>query len=160
MTEEQKRAAYNAVVSALITLGVTDRDALYAAEAAVQCLSKWDAQLLSHAAAEQRRIDENHDREELLAYAAAYTGRGDDCGRLARMVVESIPHINAARLTPAFEAGRASCTCAQAQRRIDDEDRAGYLTEREAYKQRLRADISPEEAAEDYMGDPDEWDDQ
>lgn len=35
------------------------------------------------------------DREELLAYAAAYTGRGDDCGRLARMVVESTPPINA-----------------------------------------------------------------
>lgn len=42
MNEEQKRAAYNAVVGALITLGVTNRDALYAAEAAVQCLSKWE----------------------------------------------------------------------------------------------------------------------
>lgn len=65
-----------------------------------------------------------------------------------------------ARLTPAFEAGRASCTCAQAQHRLDDEDRAGYLTEREAYTRRLRADISPEEAAEELMGDPDEWDGQ
>lgn len=64
------------------------------------------------------------------------------------------------RLMPAFEAGRASCACAHAQQRIDDTDRAGYLTEREAYTQRLRADISPEEAAEELMGDPDEWDDQ
>lgn len=98
MTEEQKRAAYNAVVGALITLGVTNRDALYAAEAAVQCLTKWDAQLLNHAAAEQHRLD--------------------------------------------------------------NEDRAGYLTEREAYTRRLRADISPEEAAEELMSDPDEWDGQ
>lgn len=62
MNEEQKRAAYNAVVGALITLGVTVRDALYAAEAAVQCLSKWDAQLLAQAREQQRRIDdENRD---------------------------------------------------------------------------------------------------
>jgi len=31
--------------------------------------------------------------KELLAYAVAYTGRGDDCGRLARMVVETLPSI-------------------------------------------------------------------
>ncbi len=33
--------------------------------------------------------------KELLAYAEAYTGRGDDCGRLARMVVETLPAIQA-----------------------------------------------------------------
>lgn len=94
MTEEQKRAAYNAVVSALITLGVTVRDALYAAEAAVQCLSKWDAQLLAQAREQQRRVDdENRDlaheadmrelrREQLLADvgddAEAYMGDPDE----------------------------------------------------------------------------------
>ena len=60
MNEEQKRAAYNAVVGALITLGVTNRDALYAAEAAVLCLSKWDAQLLAQA----------HERMEVRLFAS------------------------------------------------------------------------------------------
>lgn len=55
----------------------------------------------------------------------------------------------------------------------EERDLAGEATEREAYLRRLRADISPEEAKqeladreaeqelcdeEDYMGDPDEYD--
>lgn len=55
----------------------------------------------------------------------------------------------------------------------EDRDLAGEATEMEAYRRRLRADISPEEAEldlaardaeqelrddEDYMGDPDEYD--
>jgi len=55
---------------------------------------------------------------------------------------------------------QATSHAAAEQHRLDEEDRAGYLAEREAYTRRLRADISPEEAAEELMGDPDEWDGQ
>lgn len=54
------------------------------------------------------------DREKLLAYAAAYTGRGDDCGRLARMVVESMLPIKADAahqcIAPACGPGCSDCS--------------------------------------------------
>lgn len=103
MTEEQKRAAFNAVMSALITIGATDRDAMYAAEAAVQNLTKWNARFidasvqstaLAQARGLQRRIDaEDRDlaheadmrelrRKQLLADvgddAEAYMGDPDE----------------------------------------------------------------------------------
>lgn len=65
-----------------------------------------------------------------------------------------------ALLTPAFEAGRASCTCARAQRRIDAEERdlAHEADMRELRREQLLADVGDDVDA--YMGDPDEWDDQ
>ena len=53
-------------------------------------------------------------REELRDYAEAHTGRGDDCGRLARMVIESMPPINADAahrcIAPACGQGCSDCS--------------------------------------------------
>ena len=48
--------------------------------------------------------------EELRAYAAAYTGRGDDCGRLARMVVELVPSDAHRCIAPACRPGCSDCS--------------------------------------------------
>lgn len=60
MNATQATAAYNAVTSALIALGFAPRDALYAAEAATQCLHKWEARFV-----DDRDLAHEADMEEL-----------------------------------------------------------------------------------------------